>query len=213
MKDLIIIGAGGLGREAMSLALRIQKNNPDIQWRLKGFITDIVGDFYEKDTLGYDIIGTIKDHKVNDNNVYVFAIADVEFKKKTTKEFTEKGAKFINLISPHAFVAPNVDIGVGNIIQLGAGIAPNTKIGNFVMINAYTTIGHDAEIGDYTTLSSHCDITGYTKLGEGVFLGSHAVICPHAKVGDYARVGAGSIVLKRVKAHTTVFGNPAKRID
>lgn len=213
MKDLIIIGAGGLGREVLEMALDIKRDKKDTPWNIKGFITDIVGDFYEKNLNNYEIIGTIKDHQVSSNNVYVFAIADIEFKKKITKEFLEKGAEFINLIHPKAGISRFADVGIGNIFQGYCGISANTKIGNFNMINTYTIIGHDAVIGDYCTISPHCDITGYARLGDGVFIGSHAVICPHARVGNYARVGAGSVVLKHVKENTLVMGNPAKKID
>lgn len=212
MKNLIIIGAGGLGREALDIALRVQEEIPSTEWRIKGFITDISGDFYEKDTGEYDIIGTIKDHKVSSDNVYVFAIADVDFKKRITKEFLEQGAEFINLIHPQAMVSRFAKYGVGNIIQTHCGISSNVEIGDFNMFNSFTTVGHDAKIGDYCTISSHCDITGYTIIGNDVFMGSHTIICPHAKVGDHARIGAGSVVLKRVKANTLVVGNPAKKI-
>ena len=67
-------------------------------------------------------------------------------------------------------------------------------------------------IGDGCTLSGHADVTGNATLGEGVFLGSHASVLPSAKVGDYAVVGAGSVVLRRVRAHSTVVGVPAKQI-
>lgn len=213
MKDLIIIGAGGLGREVLGIATHVQEEIPQTEWRIKGFITDIPGDFYEKDTGGYDIIGTIKDHEISENNVYVFAIADIDFKKKTTQDFLRRGANFINLIHPQAMVSRFAHYGVGNIIQTHCGISSNVEIGNFNMFNSFTTVGHDAKIGDYCTISSHCDITGYTELGDGVFLGSHSVICPHAKVGEHARIGAGSVVLKRVKANTLVVGNPAKKIS
>lgn len=213
MKDLIIIGAGGLGREVLEIALDIKLYKKDTPWNIKGFITDIVGDFHAKKLDGYNIIGTIKDHEISSNNVYVFAIADIDFKKKITKEFLERGAEFINLVHPRAGISRFADIGIGNIFQSYSGISANTKIGNFNMINAYTTVGHDAVIGDYCTISSHCDITGYVRLGDGVFMGSHAVICPHARVDNYARVGAGSVVLKHVRENTIVVGNPAKKID
>lgn len=213
LKDLIIVGAGGLGREALALALKIQNSDENITWRIKGFIDDNPGDFYEKNTHGYDVIGTIKDHVVSENNVYVFAIADIGVKKRITTEFLEKGAEFINLISPFASVSDTADIGLGNIIQYGVTISTDVTIGNFNLINSYTTIGHDAKIRDYATISPGCAISGYCEVGDGVFLGSHVVLCPHSKVGEYARVGAQSVVIKRVKEGTFVMGNPAKRVN
>ena len=50
-------------------------------------------------------------------------------------------------------------------------------------------------------------------ISQGAFLGTNSVILPHTVVEDNAYVGAGSIVLRRVKAGTRVFGNPAREMD
>lgn len=213
MKDLIIIGAGGFGREVLEIALDIQEQKSENQWRVKGFITDIPGDFYEKDTLGYEIIDNISDHKISKNAVYAFAIADIPFKIKTTEQFIRNGAEFINLIHPSAVIGRTVKMGVGNIISPRVTMTANINLGNFIRVGGGTSIGHDVKIGDYSSISGTCGINGYVELGQGVFLGSHATICPHAKIGAYASVGAGTIVLRRVKAETKVFGNPAKKMD
>lgn len=212
MKDLIIIGAGGLGREALEIALDIQEQQkPD--WKVKGFITDIPGDFSKKDTLGYEIIDTIAEHHICSDAVYVFAIADIPFKIKTTKEFLSKGAKFVNLIHPSAVLGRTVKLGTGDVISPRVTITSNVKIGDFVRIGGGTSVGHDAEIGDYSSISGICGINGYVQIGQGVFMGSNAAICPKAKIGDFAYVGTGSVVLRKVNANTKVFGNPAKKID
>ena len=59
---------------------------------------------------------------------------------------------------------------------------------------------------------SHCDITGHTQIGKKVFVGGGAGTLPKAKIEDDAYIGAGSVVLKKVKAGTKVFGNPARVI-
>lgn len=211
MKDLYIIGAGGFGRDALEIALDMQEQVPDIPWRVKGFLTDIPGDFYEKDTLGYDIEGDITHHKVYTDAVYAFAIADIAFKIKTTRDYLDKGAQFVNLIHPTARISRTAKIGMGNIISPGVNVNANAVIGNFVRIGTGTNVGHDAEIGNYSTISGLCGINGYVKIDKGVFAGSHAVFCPHAKVGEFATVGASSVVLKKVQANSKVFGNPAKK--
>lgn len=213
MKDLIIIGAGGYGREVLQLALDIQEQRPETDWRVKGFITDIPGDFAEKDTLGYEIIGDITNHVVQANAVYAFAIADIPFKKKVTERFLAQGAEFATLIHPGAIISRTAKIGLGSIIYPRAVVTADANVGKFVRIGGGTTVGHDVVIGDYTVINGICGINGYVNIGQEVFVGSHAVICPHAKVGNSARVGAGSVVLHNVKPGITVFGNPAKKMD
>jgi serine acetyltransferase len=89
-------------------------------------------------------------------------------------------------------------------------IASHAIVGDFVNVNG-GMVGESAVIGDYCTITGFANIAS-GKLGKRVFVGSHAVVLKSATVGDDAVVGAGSIVVRNVKAGTTVFGNPAKRI-
>lgn len=211
MKKLLVIGAGGFGREVMSMALDISKEK-DTEWEPYGFLDDNTETLKDLDTMGFDVIGTISEHVVSDEYVYVCAIADSEVRERICKEFIANGARFIDLIHHTCKIGYSSTTGRGLIMAMYSCITENAKLGDFVIVNAYTSIGHDAVIDDYCTLSAHCDITGHTVLGKSVFLGSSAVITPGVMVGDYARVGAGSIVVRKVKPNTTVFGNPAKRI-
>ena len=103
-------------------------------------------------------------------------------------------------------------IGSGGILCRNSVVTVDVTLGAHVHLNLAATVGHDARIEAFCTLSCQVDICGSVTLGEGVFLGSHASVMPKAKVGEWARVGAGSVVLRTVRAETTVFGVPAKRV-
>lgn len=211
MKKLYIIGAGGLGREVLSIANAVNRSEKQ-NWVISGFIDDNINALDGLETGGIRVVDTINNHIIKDSNIYVCAVANSEIRKTICENYLENGAEFISLIHPTCVVGLNNSIGKGLIMSAYSSISENVTIGDFVIINGYTGIGHDAKIGDYVTLSAHCDITGHTCLGEKVFLGSSAVISPGVFIEDNARVGAGSVVIKRVKSNTTVFGNPAKRI-
>lgn len=206
MKDLIIVGAGGFGREAYGLAKRINKEN--LQWNIKGFINDIP-DALDGIKIDIGIIGTIKDWIPSENEVFVLGIASPEGKEKVSNLLKSKGAKFISLIHPTAIVGDYVELGEGCVISGGSSIGSCAKIGNFVHIAA-SMVGQDAEIGDFSTTTGFANITN-AKLGKKVFVGSHAVIMNKLKVGDGAFVCAGSIVFSNVKPGMKVFGCPAKK--
>lgn len=210
-KKLLIIGAGGFGREVMAMALDICSVK-QVGWEMYGFLDDNTKALDGVDTLGYGIADTITGHNVSDSCVYACAIADYKIRERICGEYIANGAEFIDVIHPTSKIGRSSRTGKGLIMAPYSCITENAVIGDFVIINGYTGIGHDAVLGDYCTLSAHCDITGHTVLGKGVFLGSSAVIAPSVTVGDGSRVGAGSIVVKRVKPYTTVFGNPARQI-
>ena len=207
MKDLIIAGAGGFGREAYELAKRINAIEP--RWNIKGFINDIP-DALDGKKIDAKIIGTIKDWQPSENELFVIGISTPKGKEKVAEILKAKGAKFETLIAPTALIGEYAEIGEGCVIGGRSSVGSCAKIGNFVHI-AGSMVGQDAEIGDYSTTTGFANITN-AKLGKRVFVGSHAVILNKLKVGDDAFVCAGSIVFSNVKAGTKVFGNPATKM-
>jgi len=203
MKEIIIVGAGGFGREALYLIKEI--DNPN--WTIKGFIDDNLNalDGIECE---YKVIGSIRDWKPKDNEVFAIGIASSRAKEAVTKLLKEKNAKFITLISPKANVYKYSEFGEGCIVTSGSMIGDCVKIGNFVNI-ASAMIGQDSTIDDYSTITGYVNVAS-AHIGKRVFIGSHSVILHGRKIGDDAFVCAGSIVFNHVKPSTKVFGNPAK---
>ncbi len=206
MKDLIIVGAGGFGREALYLALDINKSNQ--QWNILGFLDDNANALEGK-KCDYPIIGRISDWNPNDNQVFAMGIASPSIKEKVSKSLIKRGASFVSLIHPKASIQPYTTVGIGCIIGESATIGDNVTIGPFVHI-AGSMIGQDSIIGDYSTTTGYTNIAS-AKLGKRVFVGSHAVVLNNIKVGDDAFICAGSIVFSNVKEGTQVIGYPAKK--
>ncbi|MEG2623281.1 MAG: acetyltransferase [Clostridia bacterium] len=209
MKDLVIIGASGFGRELLQWVKDI--NTVKLTWNIKGFIDDNLRalDGYECD---YSVIGNIADRQPNDNEEYAIAIAEPHIKEKIVTALRLKGAHFARIIHPRATICDFCSYGEGIVVYPSAGIGPNCVVGDFVSLLS-SGLGHDAVVEDYATISSYCGISGHVHIGKRAFLASHAVIPPSKSVGDDAYVGAGSVVIRNVPNGKRVFGNPAKIID
>jgi len=213
-KKILIVGAGGFGREVAWLISEINSHNHE--WDVLGFLDD------NKNALaGFEnypeIIGTIDDYpKIkNKHNGFVFlinAIGDPEIKKKTVFLLNGVGAKWATLIHPTASIGTNSVINEGSILARNSIVTCDAKIGRHVHVNIYSSCDHDTVVGDFCTISPHVDVQGGAHVGEGVFFGGHAVVLPKSKVGDWSRIGASSLVLRNVKPKTTVLGVPAKYI-
>lgn len=207
-RKLVLIGAGGFGRE---IALSVVRFLP--QYDLLGFLDD--GPQFHKGVMinGYPWLGNhdwMLAHK--DDVVCTCTIANPEIKRTIQTELTEKGVRFETIIEKTSYVAPFTTIGPGSVVYGGVKISVDCKIGAGVLLNDGVNIGHDVTIGDYTSIMPDTGISGCCKIGAGVMIGGHAFIVPGKKVGDGATVAAGSIVFSNVKAGTTVLGNPAKRM-
>ena len=200
--DLIIVCAGGFGREVYYMAKSIGK------WNIKGFIDDNPHAL-DGVNITLPIIGTIKDWEPGNNEVFALGISTPKTKETIVSIMKAKGAKFETLIAPHSRIIETATIGEGCIIS--GSIGDCVKIGNFVNIMG-SMIGQDSIIDDYSTTTGYTNIAS-AYIGKRVFVGSHAVVLNNRRVGDDAFVCAGSIVFSNVKPGIKVFGNPAKKLD
>ncbi|MBX3436700.1 MAG: acetyltransferase [Planctomycetaceae bacterium] len=206
---LIIVGAGGFGREVYDWACAAAAAGAD--WTVEGFLDDN-SSALEGFPMPAGILGSAATYEPQADERFVCAIGEPCIKLQIARGLQARGAQFTNVIHPTALVGRQNRLGVGLILCPYSVITTNVTVGDFVTLNLHGTIGHDAVIGDGCTLNNHTDVTGWVTLGEGVFLGSHASVLPHARVGDYARIGAGSTVLRSVKPQTTVIGVPGQRL-
>ncbi len=210
MKKVIIVGAGGFGRELHNWLGDVLKRGKT-QWEFKGFLDDNLNALKDF-SIEEKVIGTIDDWVPSPDEVFLCGLGNPKMKKYCCQLLLERGAVFETLIHPTAIVGRNVNIGCGSVICPRVNLTCDVNIGAFVTMNVNSGMGHDASIGSWSTVSAYCDITGWVKIGSGVFIGSHATVLPKIRVGDNAVIGAGSTVVINVAEHTTVFGVPAKRL-
>jgi sugar O-acyltransferase (sialic acid O-acetyltransferase NeuD family) len=208
-RTLVIIGAGGCGREVFIWATQaIAAGN---QLQIKGFLDDracaLEGMGYEK-----GILGSLSDYEIDEKDVFVCAIGDPAIKIKCHARIAQRGGVFTSIIHPLANIGQNVELGEGVVMGPFSSITCDAKVGNHTSIGALSNVAHDTVLGDWCQISSHCGVNGNATLGDGVFLGSHACILPGVKVGPWAFVGAGSVVVRTVSPLVHVFGNPASPI-
>ncbi len=209
MKDIIIIGAGGFGRELLQWIKDI--NNIKPTWNIKGFIDDNLNSLngYKCD---YEVIGSINDWIPLENEVFALAIANPQTKEKIVGVMKQKGAVFTDVIHPTAKICDFSEHGEGLVMYPNSSLSPNSKVGNFVTLLS-SGVPHDAIIEDFVTISSYCGLTRGIHISKRVYLANHVSILPNIKIGDDAYIGMGSVVIRNVGVGKKVFGNPARVID
>ncbi len=208
MKNLIIIGAGGMGRTIYCNAL--ESKGYGETFVVKGFIDDnlLALDIYPNYP---PIISTIRDYVPQENDVFVSSIGGSS-RRACMEEIISRGGEFIELIHQTARIYTNAKLGKGNFIGAYTVIGNDAVIGDYNMIQSYTVIGHDAKIGNWNRIDTHVTCVGGIVIEDDVNIHTSAVISHKVRVESGAHVGALSFVIRRVKAGTTVMGNPAKRL-
>lgn len=206
MKDLIIVGAGGLGRK---LFVCLRRLNTDNRWNIKGFIDDDLSALDEK-KCDLKIIGKVSEWQPKDNEVFVMGISTPSVKHKVASLLKERGAKFETIISPDVILGDYVEVGEGSVVMTPYNIECGAKIGKFVTILG-STLALDGVVGDYSTTAGFANLTN-AVIGKGVYVGSQTFLNQNITVGDCAYIGVGSIVLHDVEPCTQMFGAPARVI-
>ena len=125
MKNIIIIGAGGVGREVSLIIEKINKLKAT--WNLIGFIDDNINS-WNRIINGYQIIGGMDLLETLPLDTYVvIAIANYNVKKKIVNKINNK-FKFATIIDPKVYIHDYMTIGEGTIIYVGAIITANIQV-------------------------------------------------------------------------------------
>ncbi|MDO4540022.1 MAG: acetyltransferase [Syntrophomonadaceae bacterium] len=205
--DLVVVGAGGLGREVVWLIREI--NAVKKTWSFIGLADD---GMQGKTVEGYPIVGTVSDI-INQpaRPHFVVAIADSQIRRQITQELLVQHFPLATLVHPQVNQSNN-QIGEGSIVCAGTILTTNVNLGRSCIVNPGCFIGHDAVIQDYVSLMPGAHIAGETTVGTGCFLGIGSTVKNRVKLGDNGTYGAGAVVINHMPDDIVAVGVPAKVI-
>ena len=205
MKNHVIIGAGGFGRETAWLIKQAGGS-------VKGFLDDGYG---EGDMVGgWKVLGRTKDAGKFQGSDFIVAIADPKTRLRLVSSLGLAGRNCPSIIHPRSSCgSPDIKWGNGCIITEGVIMTTGITLGDWVIVNLATTIGHDAKIGDYCSIMPQCSISGNVTLGEGCYIGAGVRILQGITLGKGCVVGAGAVVTKSFPANSKLIGIPASIVQ
>ncbi len=201
--SVVIVGAGGFGREVNQYIRDIGTHE------VRGFLDDHAT-AVEPASLGLEVLGTVRDYEPLEDDLVVLAIGRPDLRVSIATELRERGARFLSVIHPLAWVADTAVVGAGSIIAPFATVGAHATLGDNVVMTFYSSVAHDARIGEGSALSPYSVANGGAELGVAAFLGAGAIVNPLKKVGDHSRVAAASVVYRDVPTRSLASGNPAK---
>jgi acetyltransferase EpsM len=204
----VLVGAGGLGRELLGWIAGCCEATRE-RYRVQAFVTEQAAP--GETCHGLPVLRPAAFEGSPPR--YVIAIADPAEKRRMAMALEAIGWIAETFVHDTANVGLNAAIGAGTVICPCCRISTDSRIGAHVLVNSSCGVGHDASIGDYCSLLGNVAVNGHVQVGEGVLLGAGSMVHPGKTVGAWATVGLGSVVLRRVPARATVFGNPAGVID
>lgn len=209
LRELLIVGAGGSGREVAWLARDIHGADLRITFAVESaWLSEAVID-------GINVIALDDAPRTKIRN-FVVAIGDFKARRRLVATCEAFGFRPATLVHPSVLHSSRVEFGQGSIICAGTTVTTNVRIGRHVHINVGCTLSHDVVIGDFATLSPGAHLSGHIQVQDDVFLGTgvnviNGVAGNPLVLGRGAVAAAGACVTRSVPPGAMVAGVPATR--
>lgn len=203
---ILIVGAGGFGREVLQW---VRDAWPDRFDHVAGFLS-ADADLLHASDHGHGIVGSPEDYRAAPGDGLLLAIGVPHVRRQVAESLASRGGEFLTLLHPTAIVSPTACIGTGAILCPYAVASDACRVGRFVLMNYHASLGHDATAGDFAVLSPYATLGGKAHVAEDVFLGLHASVGPGKTVGARSKVSANSCVLADAPAESLVYGVPGR---
>lgn len=193
MKDIIIVGAGGFGREVLAIIKNINSVKPT--WHIAGFVDEglQVGEFVN----GYKVLGG-EDYinSLTTETDVVIAISMPQIRKKIVNKIINNLISYPTIIHPTNYISDIdfVKYGQGCVFCINTVFTTNISIGDFVLVNAGTIINHDAVIESFNTIMPGVNISTGAQIGEGCYIGTGTKISTPAFIEAWEKLPTGSII-------------------
>ncbi|GIJ51688.1 acetyltransferase [Virgisporangium aliadipatigenens] len=202
MNPIVIVGAGGFGREVCAYAA-------DLGWPVAGFADDeprALDGF----TLPVGVLGPVDAVDITPATRFIVAVGDPALRHKLAAAVIGRGGVLGTLVHPRAYVAAGARLEPGCVVCPFAFVGSGAHLAANAVVNIHASVGHDATVGEHAVLSPFAAVNGHASIGAAAFLGTHATVTPGRRVGTGAKVSAGSVVLRDVPAGALAVGNPAR---
>jgi sugar O-acyltransferase (sialic acid O-acetyltransferase NeuD family) len=209
--DLVIVGCGGHGREAATVARAVNDATVgEPPWLLRGFVDDAPSELNLRrlQRLGLSYLGPVTWLDGAPPRTHVVVGIGAPTTRRSVAERISR--PFASLVHPEATLGADLRAGPGLLVFPGARVTTNVVLGRHVHLNQNSTVGHDCTFGDYVSVNPLAAVSGECRLDDGVLVGTTAAILQGRHVGEDATVAAGACVVRDVAAKVVVKGVPAR---
>lgn len=207
---LVVVGAGGFGRETLDVAKAMNAASGQPVWNILGVVDDDPSELNLQRLADRDVahLGPVSGFPADAKAAIGIGLPAA--RRSVRAELQARGIEFATLIHPTAVVGSQVRIGSGGIVCADVSVGTNATLGDQVHLNAHAVIGHDATLGDFVSINPNATVSGDCTIEAGVLIGAAAVILQGLIVGADATVGAAACATKNIHHDQVVKGVPAR---
>jgi sugar O-acyltransferase (sialic acid O-acetyltransferase NeuD family) len=210
-EPLVIIGAGGLGREVAEAVRAVNEARPT--WHLLGFLDDSPDVPRRLD--GHPVLGPLAWLDRLPTAKVVVCVGSPTRNHLRGEVVARLGIatdRYATIVHPAAVVPPGTRIGAGSVLLASVVITAPIAVGSHVVVMPGTIFTHDDVIDDFATFAAGGHLAGGVLVGTGAYIGCGALVREHISVGAGAVIGMGAVVLRDVPSGEVWAGVPARPI-
>lgn len=211
--QLVVVGAGGFGRETLDVVEAINRSSPSPAFEVLGVLDSSPSDanLERLAARGIAFLGGEDAWLKSGNRAgYLIGVGSPGARRKIDAKFSLAGLVAATVVHPTAILGSQVTTSEGVIICSGVQVSTNVRLGRHVHLNPNSTIGHDSVLADFVSVNPAAAVSGDVLVNSGVLVGAASVILQGLTVGENAVVGAGACVTKNTSANSVVKGVPAR---
>lgn len=208
MKQLVIIGAGGFGRELLEM---IPDVFPEDRYTVKGFLAQDDGGLAD---YGIDVpvLADPLVYEPDASDRFLLAIGYMDVRRATVQALEAKGGQFETFVHPLARVARTAQIGRGAVVYPFAVVSNNARLDSHVHLNYFASVGHDCRLGRYCLLAPYATLNGFVDLSDEVYISTHATVAPGRRLGYRSKLSANSACMHDSGENMMIFGVPGRQV-
>lgn len=208
MHNLIIVGAGGFGRELAEMVWDVFSPS---DYRLAGFLAQGQSRI-TADGLDLPVLGDPEQYQPSSSDRLVMAIGHMNVRRKVIEALEGRGGRFVSFVHPLARIAKTATIGEGAVIYPMAVVSNSSILEPHVHLNYYASVGHDCRVGRYCLLAPYATLNGFVDLDTEVYMSTHSTVAPGKKIGARSKVSANSACMHHAGPNMMVFGVPGRQV-
>jgi len=209
-ESLVIVGAGGFGRETIELVRARQAAGDGIE--LRG-ICDDDERLWGTMVLGVPVIGgidTVADHADCRVVITIGNPSNFGVRQRVVEKLGLPDDRYATVVHPTAVIPDSARIGLGSIVHAACVFTADVEVGSHVVMMPSVVLTHDDYVGDFVTFGAGVLVAGGVSIGSGAYIGSGAKIREYRTIGAGSLIGMGSVVTTDVPGGELWAGVPAR---
>jgi sugar O-acyltransferase (sialic acid O-acetyltransferase NeuD family) len=215
-QELMIAGAGGLGRETAAAVRAANAATATPPFHLLGFLDDdpeLAGVAVD----GVAVLGPVDREQLAarpDAQVVVCtgSATDRFSRRRIVARLGIPAEQYATVVHPSAVLGDGCTLGPGCVVLSAAVATMAVELGAHVVVMPTTVFTHDDAVGSFVTFGAGAKLAGRVTVGDGAYLGAGVLVREGCSVGAWSVVGMGAVVLDDVPPAEAWVGNPAHRL-